>query len=739
MKPKQRLVFSRLCVVLLLAIGGLLLWGCQASYSGRDSFLDPAGAGLGRWEATPSDENAYRPDMPIHEGIYQLITPAPADDLHHITADPNSEIWIIVKPANPAEIEPAEPQGPGGGAMLAVIPSKPQGENQEPGEPEFLPMPLKHTDVKASVAGYIATVDVTQQFHNPFAEKIEAVYQFPLPQDAAVSRFVMTIGDRQIHGIVREKEEAEELYLRARARGLRASILTQVRPNLFEQKVANIEPGQQIDIALRYFNTLSYSDGWYTFAYPMVVAPRYNPPYSEDAVVPVGVGAAQSTAGTTVTQHLRPDQRTGHDIALTLDIDAGVAIEETRSVTHAIDTKKLDGDHLRVALSPNDTLPNKDFVFAFRVAGKTMKQGLVTHVDDKGDGYFTLMLYPPAELEGLKRQPMEMVFVLDCSGSMRGEPMQQSKDAMKFALRSLQRGDTFQVIRFSDDSSAFGDKPVAATPDNIRRAIDYVNRLEGSGGTAMIEGIKTALDFPHDPQRFRTVTFLTDGQIGNEQEILSAMQPRLRSARVFSFGVGNATNRYLLERMAIAGRGAAAYLLPGDSGADVMRLYFERISHPAMTDLQIDFGQAKVSDVYPSRAPDLLVGRPVILTGRYDPAKGDLAEQVIRVSGRAGPHGVALTLQPRGNGDAAASHDALAKVWARRRIADLVDRAVAEGDPALFKDDILATALGYQLMSNYTAFLAIDTSETTAGDHGTTVVQPLPMPEGVRYDSTVGE
>jgi len=292
------------------------------------------------------------------------------------------------------------------------------------------------------------------------------------------------------------------------------------------------------------------------------------------------------------------------------------------------------------------------------------------------------------------------------------------------------------VIQFSNNASALGDRPLQATPRNIERGLAYVDNLSGSGGTHMIEGLKAALDFPHDEARFRVVTFLTDGYIGNETDILRAINTKLGSARIFSFGVGSSVNRFLMERMAKQGRGAAAYLLPGDSANDVMDLYFARISHPALTDVHVDFGNMQVEEVYPAQLPDLLVGRPVIVTGRYTGEVG-----TVRIIGQAGEHDLVVTLDAA---DGAATHPTLAQVWARRKIADLMDRmAWAENnqpdEQQALRKNVLATALEYQLMSQYTAYLAVDASRITEGDHGTTVTQPLPMPEGVRYDTTVGE
>jgi Ca-activated chloride channel family protein len=529
---------------------------------------------------------------------------------------------------------------------------------------EKVPLPLKHTEVKGRVSGYIATVEVTQQFQNPFSEKIEAVYVFPLPQNAAVNEFIMVIGERRIRGIIRERQEAEQIYREARRQGYVASLLTQERPNIFTQKVANIEPGKQIDVNIKYFNTLAYVDGWYEFTFPMVVGPRFNPPGTSDGVGAVGRGKAGISGQSTEVQYLKPQERSGHDISLAVDIDAGLKIEEIACASHAI-KKDMEGqEKARVQLSPLDNIPNKDFVLRYKVAGQAVKSALVTHRDERG-GFFTLMLYPPDDLKRLKRAPMEMVFVLDCSGSMNGQPIAKSKEAVKRALRKLEPDDTFQVIQFSMSASRLGSDPVPATPENVQRAIRYVDSLQGEGGTMMIEGIKAALDFPHDPKRFRLVSFMTDGYIGNEAEILGEIHERLGESRIFSFGVGSSVNRYLLDRMAKLGRGAVAYIGLNDSGADVVDRYYDCISHPALTDVHIDWGDLEVSQVYPKQIPDLFVGRPIILTGRFS----GRTHTEITIAGRLGA--TRRTIHVPVELDNAATHPGIACVWARKRIEDL--------------------------------------------------------------------
>jgi Ca-activated chloride channel family protein len=361
-----------------------------------------------------------------------------------------------------------------------------------------------------------------------------------------------------------------------------------------------------------------------------------------------------------------------------------------------------------------------------------MKSNLVTCEDERG-GFFTLILYPPKTSDALQRHPMEMVFVLDCSGSMWGRPLEQAKAAIARALRRLGPEDTFQIIRFSNEASQLGRKPLTGTPEHIGHGLRYLESLKSEGGTMMLTGVKAALDFPHDPARLRFVSFLTDGYIGNEAEILTEVHKRLGAARIFSFGVGPAVNRYLLDHMARLGQGAVAYLGPNDSPAQVMDDFFERISHPALVDVKVDWGDAKVSEVFPDRVPDLFVGRPVVLTGRIT---GRMAEG-IRIMGNMGDREIELRVPARRDA-ALASNKSLPNIWARMKIADLAERSLYEPDRG-WPDQIRRVALDFGLMSAYTAFVSVDSSIRTKGDSGTTVPVAVPVPEGVQYKTTVSE
>ena len=635
-----------------------------------------------------------------------------------------AEIWIIAKASPVPSLDEGAP-APGSGAMVANISS----EDEADGTGQ-VPLPLQHTAVDATIAGHISTVQVKQQFANPFDTKIEAVYVFPLPEKAAVTEFLMVIGERTIRGILREKAEAEAIYRAARDQGYQASLLVQHRPNIFEQKVANIEPGKAIDVDITYFHTLAYKDGWYSFVFPTVVGPRFTPPGHPDPVHALPRGGHPATPGATGVEYLAPTERSGHDLGISVRIDAGVQIEALTS-THEITVERDGPASATVQLADRITLPNRDFVLDFRVAGEAVKSNLLTYRDpDTGEGFLSLMLIPPVDTAAVSRRSMEMVFVIDCSGSMEGRPLEQAREAVATALGQLNPNDTFQIIRFSDDASQFGRQPVPATEQNLAAARRYLANLNSEGGTWMIEGIKAALDFPHNPSRFRFVSFLTDGYIDNEVEILAEVHRRLGSARIFSFGVGSSVNRYLLERIARVGRGTVAYLGLNDSAEDVMGAFFERVSHAVLTDVEIDWGGMTVSDTYPTRLPDLFIGRPLVVTGRF---QGEPTS--VTVSGTVDGSRRAFVLEAAEPGTAGPS---IAKVWARANIADLSDRQATAGDPhEELGDAIRRIALQYQLVSHYTSFVAVDSSEPTEGQYGVTVHQAVPVPAGVRYETTV--
>jgi len=681
---------------LFIIAAGLLIWGC-----GADGLHSP-----------------YSKRMVPGAGT--VAPAAPAIPLGEMGYSPDEELWIIERPR--AEEETDREDRPGTGSLLA----------KRPGATRPVPVPLEHTAVAASISGYIATVEVRQRFVNPFSEKIEAIYVFPLPHNAAVTEFLMTIGERKIRGIIREREEAEQIYYAARRQGYVAALMTQERPNIFTQSVANIEPGRRIDVDIRYFHTLAFVKNEYEFVFPMVVGPRFNPPGSADGV---GAGRRENPGATgqpTEVAYLGPNERSGHDISLEVAIDAGVPIERVTCPSHTVRMERISPSRTTVRLSANDAVLNRDFVLRYSVGAERMSAGLLTHRDQRG-GFFTLMLYPPADLEGLAPQPMELIFLMDCSGSMEGLPLEKAKAAASRALKRLGPGDAFQVIRFSDSATRVHRTLIPATAANVGRGLRDLERLECGGGTMMTKGIRAALRTRQKSGRFRVVTLMTDGYIGNEAEVLEVMRRDLGSARIFSFGVGSSVNRYLMESMARLGRGAVAYVGLDESSGRAVDRFYERVRHPALTDVSVDWGSLRVTEVYPRRIPDLFVGRPVIVTGRFE---GEVPPFVV-VQGRAAGEIVRtrIPIQPAGTGE---GHPGLPYVWARKKISELHDAAIVAGDDSEFVGPIRKLALQYGLLSAHTAFVAVDSETRTTGDHGVSVLVPVPVPQGVRYDTTVG-
>jgi len=588
---------------------------------------------------------------------------------------------------------------------------------QNPGnEPVFLDLPLKHTSVNAFVSGFIARVDVVQTFTNDQNDTIEAVYVFPLPDNSAVDAMSMLIGKRKIIAVIKKRQEAEQIYQQARQNGQTAALLTQERPNIFTQSVANILSGDLIEIKISYVQDLRYDHGEYEFNFPMVVGPRFNPSSVHDAArisPPV----------------LRPNQRSGHDIDITLSIDAGVPIENLYSPSHRI-ARDQDYDRtVTLTLDSSDSIPNKDFIVRYDVTGKQPAIGLQTHNGDNG-GFFSLMIQPQDEFSVEEITPKEMVFVVDCSGSMSGAPMAQAKALMRKAIKEMNPGDSFQIIRFSSSASKFSPVPLLNTRSNVQQALQYINSMSGGGGTMMIEGIKAALNYPLDPERMRMVLFLTDGYIGNETEIFGEINKRIGNTRLFSLGVGSSVNHYLLDRMADVGRGFVQYVRPDEDSQPAVELFYNRIRNPLITNISIDWDGLNVKDVYPALIQDLFSEQPVILHGRFSkPGRGTIKVSGI-VSGRPWEQEIDVNFPAE-----EPANDVLSTLWARTRIENLMNR-MNRGYRQDIEKDITDLALKFNLMSQYTAFVAVS-EEIRRGPDGKmrTVQVPVELPEFVEYEA----
>ncbi|HEY2963350.1 MAG TPA: VIT domain-containing protein [Pyrinomonadaceae bacterium] len=551
--------------------------------------------------------------------------------------------------------------------------------------------PLKHTEVKADISGFLSRVTVTQEFTNPFPDKIEAVYTFPLPQAAAVDDMTMLIGDRIVKGKIMRREEAQATYAAAKQMGKVASLLDQERPNIFTQAVANIMPGQEIRITISYVETLQYEDGVYEWSFPMVVGERYIP----DSVQPDD------------SSRIIPPRasRAGHDLSLEINLNAGVPIQSLNSETHETEIERTGDNAAVVRLKDRATIPNKDFVLKYQVAGNVIDDALLAHRTDRG-GFFTLILQPPQRVSAADVMPKELVFVLDSSGSMSGFPFEKARETLLLALDNLYPHDTFNVITFAGETRILFSDPVPATPENIRKAKKLLSRVGADGGTEMMKAIKAALDPSDSQQHVRIACFMTDGQVGDDEEIIAEVQKH-PNARVFAMGFSDSPNRYLLDKIAEYGRGEVEYVQEQGDTSAVARRFHERVRNPLLTDLSIDWSDLPVSDVYPKRLPDLFSAKPVIISGRYSHGGKGTIRLRGRVAGQEFVREVPIELP---NNEPA--HDVLAILWARRRIDDVMGQftAVTPGDSkrAEHQEEVTQLGLNFRLMTQFTSFVAVD-------------------------------
>ena len=606
----------------------------------------------------------------------------------------------------------------------------------------ILEFPLKHTSVYAQISGFLAQVEVKQHFHNPHNEKIEAVYVFPLPENSAVNEMIMVVGTRNVYGEIHKRMVARQIYEQARAVGKRTALLEQERPNIFTQSVANIQPGEEIVITIRYVQALKYDRGVYRYVFPMVVGPRFIPgapsgdPNSRELKQGTGWSPDTNTvpdASRITPPVLKPGRRSGHDISLTVTLDAGLSIEDLNSKSHDIELTDESIGRATVSIMAQDTIPNKDFILEYRVAEDKPRAAFLTHYSQQG-GYLMLMIQPSLESVTQNLEPKEIFFVVDCSGSMSGYPIQKVKEAMYHCIQGISPDDTFQIIRFSSNASAFSPKPVPATRLHKEEALDYIQALHGGGGTMMIEGIKACLDYPRNPERQRIVFFMTDGFIGNDSQILAAVKEKVGSTRLFSFGVGSSPNRSLLERMAELGHGTAQYIRQDQDAQPVITDMLSRISKPYLTDVEIDWGGLAVGDVYPNPIPDLYSAQPLILFARYDGAGEATVTLRGRINGQPYEERIWVSL-PNWNPD----NSSLASVWAREKIKYLMLEQLGGRMPSI-EEEVTNLALEYNLMSQYTSFVAVDEvipegSDTTLPR---TIAIPVPMPDGVSFTGVFG-
>jgi Ca-activated chloride channel family protein len=563
------------------------------------------------------------------------------------------------------------------------------------------------SSIRLKVAGLVARVGVDQRFSNPGSTPVEAIYVFPLPEGAAVDTLELEAGGERIVGEVRERVQAKQEYEQAKAEGRRASLLEQQRPNLFTVSVAGIAAGETVSVHVEFQELARYADGAFRLRLPLVAGPRYEPVAA--AVVASAVensrafgveSRGERTAGEPLAQPAvdrRLDPRS-RPVDLVAEIDAGVPLAKVESSTHRIRVLRAAGAAVEVRLEGGVTPADRDLELVWTPQRQTAPQLVRFEEVRDGEPYVALLFLPPAAEAPAIAAPRELVVVLDTSGSMAGTSLEQAKHAVALALARLEPWDRFNVLRFSDRAERLFPESVAATPDAVERARAWVAGLEVNGGTNIADALEAAFADAAGSADLRQILLVTDGCVGNEQELFERIAAQLGDDRLFTVGIGSAPNGYFMTRAAELGRGTFTYVARVEEVAEKMGALFARLERPALVDLEIAWNDG-VAESYPAKIPDLYAGEPVLVLARL--AKGDAAATI---SGqRAGAPFHATLAAAR-----AIPAAGIARLWARRKV-DALEGAGREpgADQDALRAERVALAIDHRLLTRETSFVAV--------------------------------
>lgn len=548
------------------------------------------------------------------------------------------------------------------------------------------------TTVDMQVHGLLAEVTVRQTYRNDASEWREGRYLLPLPENGAVGALTLRVGERLIVGEIREKAQAEAIYAAAAASGQRASLVSQNRPNLFQTAVANIGPGEEIEIEVRYWQPVAFRDGVFSLHLPLTLTPRYEGGESRFAMQAM---ANRAESLPTVAGAQDRGSALPPSVALTIEIMPGLPLKSVTSPSHAV-TVSAEGGTYRATLAHLVDASDRDFILRWEpVPSRAPRSAVFTDTVD-GESFAMLMLVPPTL--PVAPLPRELILVIDNSGSMSGASMTQAIEAADRALSRLRPGDRFNVVRFDDSFDLLFPEAVAAEPGNVARARSFVRSLRAEGGTEMLPALRAALAGQAPAGYLRQVVLATDAAIGNEDELLRMIETERGESRLFPVGIGSAPNGHFLRKAAEAGRGTQTLVRDVQEVAEVMDALLARLDRPAMRDITLAWPGA--AEMHPARVPDLYEGEALQVVARVDRLQG-----AVTVSGlRPQPWSRQLPLA----GSSAAPAPGIGRLWARARIDTLEDGLRRSGNDEEFRPAIVETALRHGLVSRFTSLVAVD-------------------------------
>jgi Ca-activated chloride channel family protein len=595
-------------------------------------------------------------------------------------------------------------------------------------------------DVDMVVTGMINRVSVTQSFTNTTDQWQEGIYVFPLPENAAVDRLRLKIGERIIEGQIKEKQVAKKIYQQAKKQGKQAALTEQERPNIFTTSVANIAPHETIKVEIEYQQIVNFDNGIFSLRFPMVVGPRYIPGSILGSTL-VGeqnidsfsaTGWAKNTDEVPDAERITPPVlQPGSDrkniIAIKIKLDAGLALEKIDSPYHAIQVDR-QSDQYQIVLKQESTLANRDFELTWKPHPSVAPKAALFTEDLNGDTYAMIMMVPPSveKSESINR---EIIYVIDTSGSMGGQSIIQARAALELALTRLKSGDRFNVIQFNSQTQSLFNQSELVTPVSIQQAINYVRTLTAGGGTEMATALRTALSNQGDNNDLRQVVFLTDGSIGNEQALFEIIQNQLGRSRLFTIGIGSAPNSHFMQRAANFGRGTHTYIGKLGEVQTRMAALFEKIESPVLKDISIDWMQTNM-EIWPQKIIDLYKGEPLLITAKTNQQLGE-----IKITGKVANNNWSSSLKL----DGGQSRNGISTLWARNKISALMQQK-RDAEFESIKQTIIETAIEHHLVGKYTSLVAVDVTPVRPKDEELdSHAIPTHLPKGWDHNKVFGQ
>ncbi len=590
--------------------------------------------------------------------------------------------------------------------------------------------PLVFTDVQMDISGLIARVKVSQRFVNPTAQWREGVYTFPLPERAAVDHLQMRVGERLIDGRIKERGEARRNYEAAKAEGRKTTLIEQQRPNMFTTSVANIGPGEEIVVAIEYQESLRYDDGSFRLRFPMAITPRFIPgaPLPTDAGDDGGLGWSPATQDVLDADRITPPLAARADgyvnpVAIAINLNAGFALAQLASTYHPMRIEEAPGHRYRLTLDGGPVPAARDFELTWTPdVGAAPGAALFTETRG-GRTYALLMALPPSAATPHRREPREITYIIDTSGSMEGVSIAQAREALLLALERLQPGDRFNVIEFNSAATPLFSAPVPLDTGTLQRARQFVAGLRARGGTQMLPALEAALTGTAESDLIRQVVFLTDGAVGNEDTLLRLISDRIGDRRLFTVGIGPAPNAFFMTRAAQFGRGTYTYIGDVREVKAKMTALFRKLESPALTDIVVDWPAG--ADAWPKLVPDLYAGEPVVMVAQFNAhaSGGQIALSGRRAGSTWG------TLMPATE---TVDEPGVGVLWARAKIEALMDEGRRGAPEPEIRAAVLDVALTHHLVSKYTSLVAVDVTPTRPLDaNATTSALPGNIPEGL--------